>query len=305
MTSQTEGRRVLMVSPKRDVDPVLSQLRAVRHEVSVVEDLDEAASMLRLNAFDMAVVPVGPFRKLLDQRAFWEGSDGDSWRRSTAAISHDLAGLLTALGEALDDSQQATDQPNTPALETLAGSIRSLASFTQELTQELAGTGGPEAPTPSDLQDLVEAAAVAIYPSATHRGQRLTIDIDPDVAVITTTPVHLKRALKNLLEFASSRVPERGHVAIRATKDHAECLISVSAVLEDFDHSELGSLISRRRGGDERPGPLALAQEIVSQIDARLWIESERGGNVSVFIAVPTWEQPAPTPQQTARGITA
>lgn len=294
MTTSTEIRRILMVAPKREAQPVLTQLRTSGHQVSLVEDLDEAGAILGIGGFDQAVLQGESLELLLEQRMTWEGANGESWRRSTAAIGHDLRGLLSALAIVMRDAHGASHGARDGfSLSELAGSVESLSSFTEELTQELVASPASEVLKQVDLEDVVETAAVVVYPSAADRQQRLTIDIDSDVATIATIPVRLKRAIKNLLEFASVRAPENGAILVKATRVGGDCLISVSCEGDSVNRSELARITSPSSSYAGRPGPLALAQEILEPIEGRLWIESEKGGGVNVFIAVPQiWDGP-------------
>jgi len=57
VTAPDIRKRILFVSLKREAEPLLAQLRAARHEVSIVEDLDDAQALLASGAFDQAVLP--------------------------------------------------------------------------------------------------------------------------------------------------------------------------------------------------------------------------------------------------------
>ncbi len=90
MTTRSGGKRILFVSAKKEAQPVLSQLRSNGHQVSLVEDLDEAGAILGMSGFDQAVIQGASLEALLEQKSLWESDDTESWRRSTAAIVHDL-----------------------------------------------------------------------------------------------------------------------------------------------------------------------------------------------------------------------
>lgn len=287
MTSSDTVRRILIVSPKQEAQPVLAQLRSSGHQVSLVEDLDEAGAVLAMSPFDQALLQGKTLETLLEQRMVWEGSEGEHWRRSTAALTHDLRGLLAGLAGVMREVRDPPDGRANDEVRVLADAVDSLSVFADELSQELSGSVALEMTRPVDLEDVAEAAAIAVYPSAADRQQRISIDIDPDVATIATVPVRLKRALKSLLEFVSTRAPVRGNVAIRASRAGDDCVISVSCDSPSAGRFDLAAQTRSLSGSDGRPGPLALAQELLERIDGRLWIESEKGGGVSVFMAVP------------------
>lgn len=299
MSAATSARRILFISAKREAQPVLSQLRSSGHQVSLVEDLDEAGAILEMSGFDQAVLQGASLESLLEQKALWESGDAEGWRRSTAAIVHDLRGLLLALKQVLSGvGQSESHQP----LEAIEGSVDALSVFANELVHELVDSSTGPSVGPVDIEDVAEAAAVVVYPSATERQQRLVIDVDPDVAVITTSASRMMRALKNLLEFASERASDRGRVSITAVADGEDCVVSVSCDGEGITRTEMRRLFSRASGYGGRAGPLALAQEIVDELHGRMWIESEKGGGVSVFMAIPCQPvEPLPPPSRKRR----
>jgi K+-sensing histidine kinase KdpD len=288
MSSAPAVRRILFVAPKREAQPVLSQLRSSGHQVSLVEDLDEAGAILGISGFDQAVLLGGSLEFLLEQKVLWDSDDGEGWRRSTAAIVHDLRGLLSAISRVM---QGVADPAQSSAI---SGTVATLSTFAEELMQELVASPNSESIAIVDLEDVAEAAAVVVYPFATDRRQRLIIDIDSEVAEIKTSGSRLKRALKNILEFVSSRAPDRGGVSIRATREGDDCVISVSCDGKAVTRTELGRIFSRASAFGGRAGPLVLAQELVEPIGGRMWIESEKGAGVSAFLALPHRKRRAP-----------
>ncbi|MCH8815977.1 MAG: sensor histidine kinase [Chloroflexi bacterium] len=298
MSTASSAKRILFISAKKEAQPVLSQLRSSGHQVSLVEDLDEAGAILEMSGFDQAVLQGASLESLLEQKVLWESDDAEGWRRSTAAIIHDLRGLLLALKQVLGGvGQSESRQP----LEAIESSVDALSVFANELVHELVDSPNGATVGRVDVEDVAEAAAVVVYPSATERKQRLVIDVDPDVAVITTSASRMMRALKNLLEFASARTSDRGRVSIMAAADNRDCVVSVSCDGEGVTRSEMKRLFSGPSVYGGRAGPLALAQEIVDQLNGRMWIESEKGG-VRVFMAIPRLpSEPLPTPSRKRR----
>ena len=299
MSTAGSAKRILFISAKREAQPVLSQLRSSGHQVSLVEDLDEAGAILEMSGFDQAVLQGSSLESLLEQKVLWESDDAEGWRRSTAAIVHDLRGLLLALKQVLGGvGQSESQQP----LEAIESSVDALSVFANELVHELVDSSNGSSIGPVDIEDVAEAAAVVVYPFAADRQQRLVIDVDPEVAVITTSASRMMRALKNLLEFASERASERGRVAITATADDDDCVLSVSCDGDGITRTEMKHLFSRASGYGGRAGPLALVREIVDELNGRMWIESEKGGGVSVFMAVPCRPlEPSPSPARKRR----
>lgn len=285
-----------MVAPKRDAQPVLAQLRSSGHHVSVVEDLDEARAILGIGGFDQAVLQSSSLEAILRQRMSRGGDDCESWRRSAAAIIDDVQGLLSALAALMpdDDGRSAHFDDDMAAL---ACTVHSLSSAAEELMQGLVSPTVADDARLVDLHELVETAAVLIYSSAAERRQRLTIDIHPDVATIQTVPTRLRRVVKVLLEFSSTLATNRGSVVLRGARDGDDCVISVLYMRNPVDRGDLAhGAISLFHNGS-RPGPLTRAQELITDLDGKLWIESEKDGRVSVFVALPqAWNRTATMP---------
>jgi signal transduction histidine kinase len=271
------GRRILFVAAKSDAQPVLAQLRAAGHQVSLVEDTDEARILLEFAGFDQAVVSAAKLAALLQEQWRWESADTGAWRRSTAALAHDLRALLGALESCVAALERA------PASGGAAGDVRhsiaALSTLLQELAGELSGSAEELSLVPVDVEDAVEAAAVAVYPSASERRQRLVIDIDEAVRRLTADGPKLKRVLANLLQYSSQRAPRLGTVTVRVREEQGECVISVF-------HAAMGAAGLEAR---QTPGAAGLsgAQRLVELHGGRLWIESQTGGEAGVFVSLP------------------
>ncbi len=263
---------------------MLAQLRSAGHQVSLVEDADEARLLLGFAGFDQAVLPAAQLSALLEWQCLWESADTDAWRRSTAALAHDLQGLLHALERSIAEAEASV---RGTRLGDFHHTISTLASFLHELTMELGGRGHEDlALTDVDLEDAVEAAAVVVYPSASERRQRLVIDIDDSVPKVYADSVKLKRILTNLLEHASRHAPRAGTVTVRACADQGDCVISVSHAGDGATQADLRRLFGPDAGKNGLPS-LSRVQRLVEQHGGRLWIESQKGQGTTAFVSLP------------------
>jgi signal transduction histidine kinase len=264
---------------------VLSQLRAAGHEVSIVEDLDDAQALLVPGAFDGTVLPAQSAEALFAQRYLWERSGADAWRQSTAAIAHDLRNLLAALDRCLQQLHKSGED-----VVELRRTIGTLSTFLRELNDDFQAACEPGLSLSIiDLEDTVDAAAVVVYPSASDRRQRLITDIDEDARYIRADAVKMKRALSNLLSYASRQSPALGTVTVSARREAESCLIAISYNAETVSLSGIGELFSRAGVRTDRLAVgLRSVQDIVEQHAGRLWVESQRGAGTSVFMSVPS-----------------
>lgn len=289
MTPPVEPKRILFVSLKREAQPLLAELRAAGHEVSIVEDLDDAHSLLASGAFDQVVLPGETTATLFAQRSLWERSGADSWRQSTAAIAHDLRNLLSALDRCLGAVQRTGEND----VGEIRRAIFTLSTFLLELTDDFDAASVPGLSlTIVDLEDTVEVAAVTVYPSAADRRQRLLIDIEDSARYVRADATKLKRALSNLLAHASRESPPLGTVTVSAHRDADTCVISVSYTAQTVSLSGMRELFNRAdERADLRPKVgLGSVQDVVERHGGRLWVESQRGEGTSVFLSMPSPE---------------
>jgi len=287
-----DRKRILFVSLKKEAEPVIDQLRAAGHQVSLVEDMDAAAALLASGAFDQTIVPGHTIQPLLAQRSIWERSGGDSWRLSTAAIAHDLRNLLSALERCTRELQEEAVLVGSHGddLAQLQRTISTLSTFLLELIEEFgAGAGQGLAPQVFDLEDAVELAAISVYSSASERRQRLVIDVDERARYIRADATKIKRVLSNLLLHASRQTPSLGTVTVRARRDSGDCVISVGYDAEAVSIAGLTELLSPGEGRASGGG-LYGVQQMVQQHGGRLWVESERGSGTTIFVSVPSAE---------------
>jgi K+-sensing histidine kinase KdpD len=276
-------RRVLFVAPKREAQPILSELRSNGHQVSLVEDLDEAGAILQINGFDAAVLEIENLELLMKQKFLREREGVDHWRREMAGVMHDLTSLISAFGQMMQDARRTGHDHN---IDMLTDSVETIQTFAGEVMGELNSSRAADSSTVVDLEDVIEAAAIVVYPSATDRGQRLAVNIDPDVAEIKTLPAYLKRALKNVLEYVSQHAPDLSAVSLEAVRDGRECVICVSTRSGGGSGTDVARTLRRFTNG-EQTLPLVVAHELTEQLGGRLWIESEKDRGVAVYLALP------------------
>ena len=288
MTRPDDPKRILFVSLKEEAEPLLSELRAAGHQVSIVDKLEDAQVILASGAFDQAVIPGHALGPLLVEHSLWEQAGGDSWRRSTVALAHDLRNLLQTLEQCTRGlaDLELTGRTREDLLELLR-TISTLSVFLMELTDELdADAASNLTIAVLDLEDAVEAAAVGVYPSASERRQRLIIDIAEEARYVRADPARMKRALSHLLSHASRQSPSRGTVTVRARRECDDCVISISYTAETVNLAGLGELF-KPAGAEGAGSGLYHVQTIIEQHSGRLWLESQRGTGTSVFVSLP------------------
>lgn len=291
MNSSDDPKRVLVVSLKQEAQPVLGQLRAAGHQVSLVEDLDEAQSFLASGGFDQAVLAASSLAVLLERRLVWDGIDSDGWRRSAAGIAHNLRNLLRSLQRSVQElhERHLTDDRSEGDFIEINRTVSVLSDFLLELTNELtSGTADDLSIGVADLEDLVETSAMAVYPIAAERQQRLAIDIDSAVARVRVDAVKVKRALTQLLTHASKEAPSIGFVRVRAYPEDNGCVISVSFPGDTLTLPELNSLFRPPLDTHDLDGAsLSTVQRLIQQHRGRVWVERQTGSDTAIFASLP------------------
>lgn len=282
----SDQKQILVIALKKDAQPVLGQLRGAGHRVSLVEDMDEAQALLGSGGFEQVILPAATLGTLLEQSAAWESAEVDHWRRTVSGLAFDLENVLTTL---LGSIAPGDGNAGAARADDVRHTISVLCGFLQELTAEIGG-----APTRElrlavvDLEDSIETAAVTVYPSATERRQRLVINVEEPVSCVRADEVKLKRMLSGLLQYASSRTPSQGRVAVHAYEERDEPVISISYEGGEMTRSELRRLFSPA-AEEGSPAGLARVRRLAEQHECRVWLESQHGAGTSLFLSLPWW----------------
>lgn len=297
MTAPAQRKKLLVVSSKREAQPLLAELRAAGHNVSLVDDLEQAAALLESGSFHQVMLSGREMSSLLrDLREAATGSSGD-WRRSVSALAYDLRYLLGALERGIKELalQERGSARLSREISEVPRTISVLSGFLRELTEELSNGGAAEIVlSETDIEDIIETAAMAVYPSASERSQRLTVDVEEGLSTVRADATKVKRALSNLLHHASSRSPALSTVTVRAQAEDGDCVISVSYKGDTLTLSELRRLFSRAwRERHSAAADLARAQWLVEQQGGRLWVESEKAQGTCIFVCLPSAVRPS------------
>jgi signal transduction histidine kinase len=143
-----------------------------------------------------------------------------------------------------------------------------------------------------DLEEAIEDAASTVYPEALLKEQRLVVDIDEEVGVISADPRILRRLLVFLLARAVRATPTYGTVKVAAHLSDGFPLIGVSDAgvpLEDEDLPHVFRPFVRAqsealRGDAASELALALSERLAEAHGGNLWAgRSPDGGSTFFF----------------------
>ncbi len=138
--------------------------------------------------------------------------------RMTAGIAHEIRNPIAAMRLKAENALAAAPERQGPALQSIVGQIdrldtlvRSLLALVQPMSLQ---------PAAVDLQEWLEQRAAEVRPKASPRGVRVELqpvaDSDGDRPVFD--PVHLARAVDNLLDNAARHAAQDGRVVLSAQR---------------------------------------------------------------------------------------
>jgi signal transduction histidine kinase len=80
-----------------------------------------------------------------------------------------------------------------------------------------------------DVEELIEAAAAAVYPRARRKQQRFSSVVDDPIAHVTVDPTHLRRAVVALLRLSVLLAPRGALVAVEARAGRDDWSVRIHA----------------------------------------------------------------------------
>lgn len=149
------------------------------------------------------------------------------------------------------------------------------------------------------LQDLIEAATLAVRPLYTSKGLYLRTEIDGELPSVFCDGTRVRQVILNLLSNAG-RFTERGGVTVRAWCERDEIIVAVSDTGPGIAPEDQGKLFQpfqqldaslRRKHGGSGLG-LAISKRFVEMHDGRMWLESELGKGTTFYFSLPAHVQP-------------
>ncbi|MXZ92831.1 MAG: response regulator [Chloroflexi bacterium] len=228
-----------------------------------------------------------------------------------ATVSHELRAPLTSIkGSAAAVLDSATDLD--PALvRQFFRIINNQADHMNELVSDLLDVARIETgslavnPEPGEVIALVERARNAF--STAGAGNRLEIDVSPDLPLVMADRRRIVQVLVNLLNNASRHSSPGSYIQVSATRDGVHVAVSVTDEGRGIPAEQLPHLFRRFSGGatGERAGEpagdtglgLAICEGIVEAHGGRIRAESDGPGLGTRFtFTLPTVRTTAGSP---------
>jgi len=144
------------------------------------------------------------------------------------------------------------------------------------------------------LQEIVEAATIAVRPLFESKGLYLQTDIPEELPPILCDRTRIREVLLNLLSNAG-RFTEHGGVCVRGVREGGTLVVSVAdtgpgIAAEDKNKlfqpfQQLDGSVRRRFGGSGLG--LAISKSFVELHSGTMWLESEKGHGTTIFFRLP------------------
>ncbi len=226
--------------------------------------------------------------------------EADRRRRELIAnVSHELRTPITALNGVLENLVDGVAKPDPATLKTALAQTERLGRLVSELLDLSRIDAGafPLQLEEFDLELLLEevAAESTVMASATGRGVRFSVDVQPPGAMAVADRGRLYQVVVNLLDNAARHGPSGGEVRVRALASDAEVVIEVEDEGPGIPEGERDTVFERftrgeRAGGGGTGLGLAIARWVVDLHGGSIAVvtpEAEPGCVIRVVIPLP------------------
>lgn len=296
-----KSRRALL---GESVDAAEAIDAAAVHVGEMNERLDSLMS--EMNAHDVKLAET-----LASLRSAREEADAANLSKSQflASMSHELRTPLNAIvgySEMLMEEAESDGRENDVAdLRRVLGASRQLLHLINDILDLAKVEAGRMDISISDfdLSDLIESAAATVRPNIEKNGNRLVLDIDPDLGVISNDSFRLNQCLLNLLSNAA-KFTSNGEVAVRARRRGDAIEIAVADTGIGMTEEQVGRLfmafvqadvaVSRRFGGTGLG--LTLTRRIMQALGGEVSVTSAAGQGSVFTLQLPARLQASAAP---------
>src|SRR4051794_38163822 len=153
-----------------------------------------------------------------------------------------------------------------------------------------------------DLRDLLDGVTAMLRDRAATHGIELDVTIADGVGPVYSDHLRLKQVLLNLVTNAVKFTGDDGAVAVRARREGAEILITVTDTgigVPEADRERIfESFQQGGRGGSREEGTglgLTLSRRLVELLGGHMWLETEVGRGSTFGFTLPAREEKPPS----------
>lgn len=217
-----------------------------------------------------------------------------------ANISHEFRTPLSALAASvellLDQAPDLTPAELHELLTSLHLGIFALQTLVDNLLESASLETGyfHVSPRPCALPDIIAEADSTIRPLLHKHGQRLVIELPPDLPAVQADPRRLVQVLVNLLSNANKYGPDEAEIGLRVSAEKNRVRIAVMDSGAGIDPAQRGRLFHRfakLNSQNTRSGMglgLSIVKAVVEAHGGQVGIEDRPGGGSIVWFTLPT-----------------
>jgi len=218
-------------------------------------------------------------------------------------ISHELRTPLAIVrghAELLDSGVLGELQPEQhESVAVITRRMRILTNMMDDFTATMDIEVGQAQRQPVDLAEWLSDPQIRT--AVEQVGLTLTVQIAPDVSLVSGDPVQLRRVVDNLLDNACKFTPAGGHVTVRLRREGGNLVLEVSDTGVGIPNDQLERIFERfyqvdgsmtRRYGGTGLG-LALVKEIVDMHGGQVTVQSTPGEGSAFQVTLPVLDAPS------------
>ena len=316
ITDRKRQEAAFIAAMHRAEEQLKSRRALLGETAAAAEAIDEAAVnvaemferldniMAEMNARDQKLAET-----LANLRTAREEADAANVSKSQflTSMSHELRTPLNAIigySEMLMEEAEADSRDSDVAdLQRVLSSARQLLHLINEILDLSKIEAGRMDLTASefDLAGLIDEAAATVRPNVEKNGSTLTLEIDPDLGVVSTDSFKLNQCLLNLLSNAA-KFTKDGAITVRARREGEILNVDIADTGIGMTEEQVGRLfnafvqadaLTARRYGGTGLG-LALTRRIMQMLGGDVSVVSEHGKGSVFTLRFPAQMDAAP-----------
>ena len=217
----------------------------------------------------------------------------EAWAEMARQVAHDIKNPLTPIqlsAEHLRRVHQDRGQPLSPVLDTCVDTILTQVRLLRQIASEFSSFGSsPIArPTATPVADLLHEV-VDPYVLGVRDRIAISLDVAPDLPLLTVDRMLLSRAVINILENALHAMPGGGTLTVTARRDGPRLVLAIADTGVGMD-AEASARIFEPYFSTKASGTglgLSIARRNVELHGGTIAVASTRGVGTTVTIELP------------------
>lgn len=292
----------ILTEPIQDAAGTTFLIQVIQDRTAEQQTLDIMLIVLLVGGLVVVVVAFG-FGTIYARRALVPirqslGSQRMALRRQrdfAADASHELRTPLTVIRSSIDHLERHRDESVASvgsALEDIDAEVRHMTAMVEDLLLLARSDSGAIAleRLPVDLGDVAADGASSLNKPASDAG--VSIEVDPQPAVVTGDQARLRQLVMILVDNAIRHSPSGGRVKVAVRSDSAGATLSVEDQGPGIRPEDLPHVFERFYRAASAPGGgtglgLAIAKWIVDRHGGRIEVANRAAGGASFTVNLP------------------